>query len=128
MKLNEKKRNKKCMFWISAEERKLINAKADYYGYTSMSEYIRDAAIYEKVKYINIKNRDEIYNAFALYSKELNKIIKQIRYISKYATQINQIDVNKLLSFGYEIRKINKQMLNVIRDKMDFDVWQQINR
>ena len=125
MKFNSKNRTKRIMVWVSDEEKLLLEAKANYYNYKSFAAYIRDAAIYEKVTYVDVKKQDEIYHAYAENTKELKKIAKEIRHLSKYATQINNNDINSMMIF---MLKNQKNMLDLIDKKLDLDVWQEINR
>ena len=56
MDFNSKQRRKSIKVWLSDEERILVESKAEFYGYKRLAKYIRDAAIYEKVTYVNLKN------------------------------------------------------------------------
>ena len=55
MELNPNERRKRLKVWISEEERALLEAKAEHYGYKHLSEYIRDSAIYENVTMVDLK-------------------------------------------------------------------------
>ena len=57
MELNPDNRTEMIKSRVSEEEKILIKAKAEYYGYKQLSKYIRDSAIYEKVKHIQIIHR-----------------------------------------------------------------------
>ncbi len=48
MKFNSKDRKEMLKVRVSKEEKALIKAKAEMYGYRYLSNYIREAAIYEK--------------------------------------------------------------------------------
>ena len=72
--------------------------KAEFYGYKRLAKYIRDATIYEKVTYINLKNKEELYVAYSENTKELKKITKEIRHISKYATQLTDETKKNIIS------------------------------
>lgn len=48
------------------------------YGYRYLSNYIRNAAIYEKVIQVDLKGQDEIINVFADCTKVLKKIAKGV--------------------------------------------------
>ena len=89
MEFNYKQRRKSIKVWLSDEERILVEAKAEYYGYKRLAKYIRDAAIYEKVTYVDLKNKEQLYTAYAENTQQLKKITKEIRHISKYATQLS---------------------------------------
>lgn len=127
MEFDSKSRRKSIKVWVSDEERILIEAKAEYYGYKRLAKYIRDAAIYEKVTYVNLKNKKEIYIAYAENTKQLKKITKEVRHISKYATQFSEESRKDLLDVMYAILRNQKQMIKLIDEKLDLDVWKEIN-
>lgn len=128
MQFDSKTRRKRIKMWASDEERALIYAKAQFYGYSNLADYIRDAAIYEKVMYVNFKDKKEIYDIFAENTKELKKIAKEFRHFSKYATQISQKDLQNISITMFTILKKQKQMLQLIENKLDIDIWQEINK
>lgn len=123
-----KTRRNSIKVWVSDEERALLEAKSNYYGYSRLAKYIRDAIIYEKVTHIDLKNKEEIYAAYSENTKELKKIAKEIRHISRYATQISNYDLKELSNQMFNILKNQKKMLKLIEEKLDLDVWQDIDR
>lgn len=123
-----KTRRNSIKVWVSDEERTLLEAKSNYYGYSRLAKYIRDAIIYEKVTHIDLKNKEEIYAAYSENTKELKKIAKEIRHISRYATQISSYDLKELSNQMFNILKNQKKMLKLIEEKLDLDVWQNIDR
>ena len=127
MELDSNKRRKRFKVWISDEERALLNAKAKYYGYKELSSYIRDAAIYEKVTFVNLEHRNEIYNAYSENTEQIKKIGKEIRHIKKYATQILGVDAKHLLSLLFSIYRKQKEIMKLIEKKLDLEVWYEIN-
>lgn len=127
MKFNSKTRRKSIKVWVSDEERILLEAKVEHYGYKRMAEYIRDAVIYEKVTYIDLKNKNEIYEAYSNNTKELKKIAKEFRHISKYATQLSSDDLKNMSSTMYTILKKQKEMIKLIENKLDLESWKKIN-
>lgn len=127
MEFNSKQRRKSIKVWLSDEERILVEAKAQYYGYKQLAKYIRDAAIYEKVTYINLKNKEELYIAYAENTKQLKKITKEIRHITKYATQLSEENRKNLLDMMYAVLRNQKSMIKLIDEKLDLDVWKEIN-
>lgn len=128
MKFDSKTRRKSIKVWVSDEERCLLETKAEFYGYKTLASYIRDAIIYEKVTYIDLKNRKEIYDVYSDNTKELKKIAKEFRHFSKYATQISKDDLKNISITMFTILKNQKKMLQLIENKLDLDVWQEINR
>ena len=60
-----KTRRKSIKVWVSDEERALLEAKVNYYGYKRLAEYVRDAIIYEKVTNVDLKGKEEIYAAYS---------------------------------------------------------------
>lgn len=127
MDFNSKQRRKSIKVWLSDEERILVESKAEYYGYKRLAKYIRDAAIYEKVTYVNLKDKEELYTAYAENTKQLKKIAKEIRHISKYATQLSENESQNLMKIMYGILKNQKSMIKLIDEKLDLDVWKEIN-
>lgn len=128
LKFNTKDRRKSIKVIVSDEERCLIETKATFYGYKTIASYIRDSAIYEKVTYVDLKNKNELYEAYSNNTKELKKIAKEFRNISKYATQISQEDLKNISITMFTILKKQKQMLKLIESKLDIDIWQEINK
>lgn len=127
MELNQKQRRESIKVWLSKEERALVEAKAEYYGYKRLAPYVRDAAIYEKVTYVDLKNKEELYKAYSDNTEQLKKITKEVRHISKYATQLSSEDLKKLINVMYGILENQKAMIKRINEKLDLDVWKQIN-
>ena len=113
--------------WASDEERALLEAKVNYYGYKRLATYIRDAIIYEKVTHIDLDGKEQIYAAYSENTKELKKIAKEIRHISRYATQISNEDLKRVSTQMFTILKKQKEILNLIENKLDLKVWQEIN-
>jgi hypothetical protein len=127
MDFNSKQRRKSIKVWLSDEERILVESKAEFYGYKRLAKYIRDAAIYEKVTYVDLKNKEELYVAYSENTKELKKITKEIRHISKYATQLNDEQRKDLLDLMFAILRNQKAMIKLIDEKLDLEVWKEIS-
>lgn len=127
MEFNSKQRRKSIKVWLSDEERILVESKAEFYGYKRLAKYIRDAAIYEKVTHVDLKNKEELYIAYAENTKELKKITKEIRYISKYATRLTDETKKDILDVMYAVLGNQKAMIKLIDEKLDLDVWKEIN-
>lgn len=126
--LNPDQRRKSIKVWVSDEERALVEAKAYNYGYRRIAPYIRDAAIYERVTNYKIKGEEEITNAYAENTREVKSIVKDIRHICKFATQISERDRQELLHLMKAIYKKQNKMLDLIYKKLDLEVWQEVNR
>ena len=127
MEFNSKQRRKSIKVWLSDEERILVESKAEFYGYKRLAKYIRDAAIYEKVTYVDLKNKEDLYTAYAENTKELKKITKEIRHISKYATRLTDETKKDILDVMYAVLGNQKAMIKLIDEKLDLDVWKEIN-
>ena len=127
MEFNSKQRRKSIKVWLSDEERILVESKAEFYGYKRLAKYIRDAAIYEKVTYVDLKNKEELYVAYAENTKELKKITKEIRHISKYATRLTDETKKDILDVMYAVLRNQKAMIKLIDEKLDLDVWKEVN-
>lgn len=127
MEFNSKQRRKSIKVWLSDEERILVESKAEYYGYKRLAKYIRDAAIYEKVTYVDLKSKEDLYTAYSENTKELKKITKEIRHISKYATRLTDETKKDILDVMYAVLRNQKAMIKLIDEKLDLDVWKEIN-
>lgn len=125
--LNPDQRRKSIKVWVSDEERALVEAKAYNYGYRRIAPYIRDAAIYERVTNYKIKGEKEILNVYCETSKEIKSIVKDIRYICKFATQISERKRQELLDLAKAIYKMQIKIRDIITKKLDLDMWQEIN-
>ena len=113
---------------VTEDEVALIKTKAKYYGYKTFAAYIRDSAIFEKVTHVDLKGKKEIYDAYTENTKEIKKFVKEIKHLNKYATQINNINISYITILMYNIINKQKDMMNLIGEKLDYKVWQEINR
>lgn len=127
MDFNSKQRRKSIKVWLSDEERILVESKAEFYGYKRLAKYIRDAAIYENVTYMDLKNKEELYTAYSENTKQLKKITKEIRHITRYATQLSEENIKNLLDIMYAVLRNQKSMMKLIDEKLDLEVWKEIN-
>lgn len=128
MKDTIKKRTNRIMVWVSDDEKNLLETKAKYYGYKTFAAYIRDSAIFEKVTHIDLIGKKQIYDAYAENTKEIKKIVKEIKHLNKFATQINNIELGRITSLMFNIINNQKQIMKLIGEKLDYKVWQEINR
>lgn len=128
MKFNSKNRTTRIMVWVSDEEKTLLETKADYYNYKSFAAYIRDACIYEKVTKVDLKNSDKVCEAYSNYAKEIKKITKELKNLIKYNAILDDISKQTIRSLMLNVMNNQKEMLKLVNDKLDFEVWQEINR
>ena len=128
MKFNSKERIDIIKARVSKEEKALIKAKAEYYGYKQLSNYIRDSAIYEKVTMVDLVSKNEILKAYSDNTKILREIYKCIKHITTYATQIDKYERNELKFRMSEILKYQKDIIKLIYKNIDLDVWKKINK
>lgn len=126
--LNPDQRRKSIKVWVSDEERCLIEAKAKNYCYTRLAPYIRDAAIYERVTNYKIKGEDKIINAYCESNKEIQSMLKDVKHICKFATQISESKRQELLDLTKAIYKMQIKIRDLIAKKLDLEMWQEINR
>ena len=127
MELNPNNRTEMIKARVSEEEKILIKAKAEYYGYKQLSTYIRDAAIYEKVTFVDLIGKNEILKAYSNNTQILKEMYKSIRHIAIFATQIDKYEREDLKFKMMEILKHQKDMIKLIDKKLDLDVWQKVN-
>lgn len=127
MELNPDNRTEMIKARVSEEEKILIKAKAEYYGYKQLSKYIRDSAIYEKVTNVDLIGKNEILKAYSDDIQILKEMYKSIKHIAIFATQIDKYEREELKFKMLEILKNQKEMIKLIDKKLDLDVWQQVN-
>lgn len=126
--LNPSQRRKSIKVWVSDEERALVETKAYNYGYRRLTPYIRDAAIYERVTNYKIKGEDEIINEYCEINKEVQSMLKDVKHICKFATQISESKRQELLNLTKAIYKMQIKIRDLIAKKLDLEMWQEINR
>jgi len=124
--LNKNERRNSIKVWVSKEERVLLEAKMKHYGYKTIAKYVRDAVIYENVTYVDLKGKQEIYDAYSDNTKQLKAIAKEIRHISKYATQVSSNEIKSIYNSMGTILKKQKEMINLIEKKLDLEVYQKV--
>ena len=127
MELNPDNRTEMIKSRVSEEEKILIKAKAEYYGYKQLSKYIRDSAIYEKVTNVDLIGKNEILKAYSDNTQILKEMHKSIKHIAIIAKQIDKYEREDLKFKMLEILKNQKEMIKLIDKKLDLDVWQEVN-
>ena len=114
MQLNPDNRTEMIKARVSEEEKNLIKAKAEYYGYKQLSKYIRDAAIYEKVTVVDLIGKNEILKAYSDNTQILKQMYKSIKHIAIFATRIDKYEREELKFKMLEILKHQKEMIKLI--------------
>ena len=127
LELNPDNRTEMIKSRVSEEEKILIKAKAEYYGYKQLSKYIRDTAIYEKVTNVDLIGKNEILKAYSDNTQILKEMHKSIKHIAIFAKQIDKYEREDLKFKMLEILKNQKEMIKLIDKKLDLDVWQEVN-
>lgn len=127
MELNPDNRTEMVKARVSEDEKILIKAKAEYYGYKQLSKYIRDAVIYEKVTIVDLIGKDEILKEYSDNTQILREMYKSIRHIAIFAIQIDKYEREDLKFKMMEILKHQKDMIKLIDKKLDLDVCQKVN-
>ncbi len=111
--MEKRKRNINLNFWVTPEEREIIKKKTTLSKRKNMSEYIRDAAICERVL---VYDYDEL--ALRDMTKEINKIGVNINQV---AARVNatgnayQDDLNYLKGEVEKIWQLQKSILSKLR-------------
>ena len=75
----------------------------------------------------NTNGKKEIYDAYSENTKELKKIVKELRLTLKYATQINEMDISSIKTILFNIIRNQKESLKLIAKKLNYNEWQEIN-
>lgn len=73
---------------------------------------------------IKVTNESE-FNMFKNFLKQCGLVDK---HLNKYATQIDSIKISRITNLMFQIINNQKNMLKLIGEKLDYNVWQEINR
>ncbi len=106
-----RKRKIRVNFFISEEEKKLIEAKMRLAGYKNMSKFLRQAAVYDKVIVYDFGTIKET-------NKELNRIGVSINQIAARVNSTDTIyrdDLDFLKKKVEEIWRLQKSILSSLR-------------
>lgn len=127
LELSPEQRRKSIKIWLSDEERILVEAKAEYYGYKRLAPYIRDAAIYEVVTNAEIKGKQKFFKAYNETAEYIKQIAKDVRHLRIFATQFTENQRQELLKAMQDIYRKQKQIIQHIDKKIDLHVWKEVN-
>ncbi|MFR5682832.1 MAG: hypothetical protein ACLUD1_01890 [Clostridia bacterium] len=127
-KLDDKEKRKKYPLWLSEGERKLLELKARAYGYIHLSDYIRNASIYESLVKINLTGTDELIKVYQKYLDEIKKFNKEVRRILRYATSLSTEEFNKLQNSLFSIYSAVKQLKKETNEKLDYEIIETMSK
>lgn len=108
-------------FRVSPEEKQLLNVKKEQYNYRYLSDYIRDACIYENIIQIDVSYTDEVNNLFQTYINELRKFTKEIRRIHKYATSLSNEEKEFLQQSLFQVYSQTKSLKKSVNDNLNIE-------
>lgn len=111
--MKNRNRNVNLNFWVTPEEKKIIEKKTEIARKKSMSEYIREAAICERVL---VYDYDEL--ALRDMTKEINKIgvnINQVAARANSTDNVYQEDLDYLKTEVEKIWQLQKSILSKLR-------------
>ncbi len=127
-KLDDKEKRKKYPLWLSEGERKLLELKAREYGYIHLSDYIRNASIYESLVKINLTGTDELIKVYQKYLDEIKKFNKEVRRILRYATSLSTEEFNKLQNNLFSVYSAVKQLKKETNEKLDYEIIETMSK
>lgn len=106
---------------FSPEEKQLLDLKRQQYGYKYLSDYIRDASIYENVIQIDVSYTDAVVDLFQTYITEIRKFTKEARRILKYATSLSDEERELLQQSLYRVYSQTKSLKKSVNDNLDIE-------
>lgn len=129
-KLDDASKRKKFPLWLSQGERLLLEAKAEEYGYIHLSDYIRDAAIYESLIKVIPHGIPELITAFQEYNTEVKKYTKEVRRILRNIPTsegdeiptITETEKKTLQNTLYAVYNGIKALRKETAEKVDYEV------
>lgn len=109
-------------FRVSPEEKQLLNVKKEQYNYRYLSDYIRDASIYENIIQIDISYTNEVVDLFQTYITEIRKFTKEVRQILKYATSLSNEKIELLQQSLYRVYSQTKSLKKSVNDNLNIEI------
>lgn len=109
-------------FRVSPEEKQLLNVKKEQYNYRYLSDYIRDASIYENIIQIDISYTNEVVDLFQTYITEIRKFTKEVRQILKYATSLSNEKIELLQQSLYRVSSQTKSLKKSVNDNLNIEI------
>lgn len=116
--LNSSKR-KQFRLWLSDEERNLLEVRAEQYGYRHLSEYLRDAGIYNDVIIVDISYTESVNNLFADMILEIRKLTKEVRRVMKYDTSASPEEREMIQQALYRVYSQTKSLKKSVNDNIN---------
>ena len=108
-------------FRVSPEEKRLMNVKKEQYKYRYLSDYIRDACIYENLLQIDISYTDAVADLFQTYIDEVRKFTKEVRRVLKYNTSASDHEKDLIQHALYRVYSSTKSLKNSVNDNLNIE-------
>lgn len=108
-------------FRVSPEEKQLLNIKKGKYNYRYLSDYIRDACIYENLIQIDVSFTDAIVDLFQTYINEVRKFTKEVRRVMKYDTSVSDEERERIEQALYRVYSSTKSLKNSVNDNLNIE-------
>lgn len=118
---SEQKKTTNIFIRVSPEEKQLLDLKRQQYGYKYLSDYIRDASIYENVIQIDVSYTDAVVDLFQTCINEIRKLTKEVRRILKYATSLSDEEKDFLQQALYRVYSQTKSLKKSVNDNLDIE-------
>lgn len=112
-------KRKQFRLWLSEEERALLETRAEQYGYRYLSEYLRDAGIYNDVMQIDISYTEEVNQLFSDYILDVRKLLKEVRRIMKFDTSASPEEREKIQMGLYRVYSQMKSLNKSVNDNIN---------
>lgn len=122
--LYEKDKNTKIHSYkirFSREEKQLLDVKQQQYGYKHLSDYIRDASIYENVIVINVSYTEKVTDLFQTLIDEVRKFTKEVRRVMKYDTSASDEEREMIQQGLYRVYSSTKSLKNSVNDNLNIE-------
>lgn len=119
--LNDKKAVEQLQvkFRVSPMEKQLLNLKRKQYHYQYLSDYIRDACIYENIIQIDVSYAEGVDDLFQTYINEVRKFNKEVKRILKYDTHISEKEKDFLQQAQYRVYSATKSLIKSVNDNLN---------
>lgn len=115
----KKSNKKKYTLWLTDEEKKLLEVRAEQYGYLYLSEYLRDAGIYNDVIQVDISYTEQVNNLFQELINEIKKLTKEVRRVMKYNTSATTEETEMIQQALYRVYSQTKSLKKSVNDNVN---------
>ena len=109
----------KYTLWLTNEEKSLLELRAEQYGYRYLSDYLRDAGVYNDVILVDISYTESVNSLFTDMITEIRKLTKEVRRVMKYDTSASPEEREMIQQALYRVYSQTKSLKKSVNDNIN---------